>query len=334
MGGADVLVSPDLLDGSQHLGFVAKNGNVILDASFQMPLSILLDKGELKDPIDEITLQKKLQLLLADRLSIYPLKEISEKYLGKSVYASTMILGVAYQKGFIPFSIDELLKAINNCMPKTEIENNLEAFHIGRLMVFEPDQFKDSNKAELKNLILFKDSIREAHWFNDYENDFVENIKKLKEKFKEKFKEKVVEEEFLANYIHDLYIYDGGIKISEYFDAVDKLNELYKDEINLLKIALKILTKTFFIKDEIFIAHQMIGPVRRENDLTRYKTLGTHFSKTFINRPSFDLTKTFVLEFDFSPKKWMLKIMRQCRFLRHVLPYWHKKEREINFAIR
>jgi indolepyruvate ferredoxin oxidoreductase len=277
-----------------------------------------------------MTLQNKLQALLADRLSIYHLKEICEKYLGKSVYASTMILGVAYQKGFIPFAYADLVKAINSCMPKTEVENNLEAFQLGRLIVFAPDQLNEPKKEMQKSLKMFKDSIREAHWFKNVENDFIENLNKLKVKFKNS----VIEEETLATYLHDLYVYDSGIYILEYFNAIDKIIEFYKDDIAHLKLALKILTKTYFIKDEIFIAHQMIGPVRKENDLDKYKNLGTHFSKTFINRPSFDLTKNFVVEFDFSPKNWMLKIMRQCRFLRRVLPTWHNKEREINRAIR
>ncbi len=40
------------------------------------------------------------------------------------------------------------------------------------------------------------------------------------------------------------------------------------------------------------------------------------------------------IEFDFSPRPWMLKIMRHLRLLRTVMPEWHKREREISVRIR
>ena len=40
------------------------------------------------------------------------------------------------------------------------------------------------------------------------------------------------------------------------------------------------------------------------------------------------------VEFDLSPKTWMLKLMRHLRVLRAILPSWHKKEKQINTQVR
>lgn len=40
------------------------------------------------------------------------------------------------------------------------------------------------------------------------------------------------------------------------------------------------------------------------------------------------------MEFDFSPRKWMLLVMRHLRILRLILSDWHRTEKEISFAIR
>jgi indolepyruvate ferredoxin oxidoreductase len=77
----------------------------------------------------------------------------------------------------------------------------------------------------------------------------------------------------------------------------------------------------------------MVSPMRRAHDEKEYKTLGKSYKKTFINRPSFNIGKKKV-EFDFSPKPWMLKAMRHARFLRTILPEWHKNERAISLGVK
>ena len=108
---------------------------------------------------------------------------------------------------------------------------------------------------------------------------------------------------------------------------------LYRDSQTLFAMALRTLTKTYFIKDEVYVAHIMISPMRKIEDQNNYQDLGITYKKTFINRPSFDLGKKKI-EFDFSPRPFMLKMMRHARFLRRLLPSWHKLEREIAVDIR
>jgi indolepyruvate ferredoxin oxidoreductase len=328
LGGADLLLSPDLLDGSQHLSFVSSTGNIILDEKFQVPLSILLDRGVEKTPVNAETLSLKLKTLLGDRLVLLPMKDSCESQLGKNVYASAMILGAAFQKGFLPFSLSDLEEAFSRTMKKNELENNLFAFKMGRLHVLGK-HFSTEIKAE-NRLSVFKKSVVESSLISG---------KKLGVLFENKTAELIallpsLDENHIAQYVHDMIIFDRGIHLDKFIDQSKKLRDFYAGQDNsLLAMAVRTLAKTYFIKDEVFVAHQMISPMRRLNDEKNYGDLGKSFRKVFINRPAFDIGDKKI-EFDFSPKPWMLSIMRHARFLRALLPAWHKREREIAASIQ
>jgi indolepyruvate ferredoxin oxidoreductase len=326
MGGADLLLSPDLLDGSQHLAFLSLSGSAIIDEKFQVPLSILLDKGVDKIPSNELALQNKLKNLLGERLSLLAMKEVFEEQLGKRVYASAMILGAAYQRGLLPFELNDLQAAFKRTMKKAELINNLAAFDLGRgLSIGHRPPSSNKNNPDLIQVL--KQSLRESSIFKGHA---------LVEYFELKLGElkhlvPSIEINHLAQYVHDIIIYDRGVHLDDFLADVLILTKLYN--LDLLKMAVRTLAKTYFIKDEVYIAHMMISPMRRQNDLDAYQNLGSGFSKKFINRPSFDIG-TKKIEFDFSPRPWMLKVMRHARFLRPVLPSWHKLERKIALGVK
>ncbi len=331
LGGADLLLSPDLLDGSHHLNFLSLKGNAILDMNFQIPLSILLDKGTEKNPITELGLREKLTNVLHDRLTLLPLKEISQKKIGKSVYASAMILGSAYQKGLLPFSEDDLVGAFSRTMKKNELDNNLEAFFIGRSLV-EGELILSNDQDAVSKTDLYRQSIKECFFINQKHLIFLFE-KSLERLLKIIGRDEEISSDFCAQYIHDLIIYDKGLKLEEFFSNTEILCKIYKSSPELLAISLRTLVKTYVVKDEIFVAHAMISPMRRLSDQSEYENLGTRMKKTFINRPSFDIGSKKI-EFDFSPSRWMLKSMRHARFMRALLPEWHKKERIISLNVR
>lgn len=327
MGGADVLLSPDLLDGSHHLGFLSDKGIAIFDKKFQVPLSLLLDRGVEKEPINESALADKLSGLLKERLKLLPMKEVSEAHLGKSVYASALILGAAFQLGLIPFELSDLEEAFARTMKKTELDNNLNAFTLGRRLALGEDL--RVNVKETPAMDLLEVSLRESSLFGG--GALVRTLREAVDDLKRVIPF-AVDESHLARYVHDLLVFDRGEKLASFIKDVERISSIYKSE-DLFVIALRTLAKTYFTKDEVYVAHMMVSPMRRLEDENTYRELGSSYKKVFINRPSFDLGDKKV-EFDFSPKPWMLKTMRHARFLRAVLPSWHKQERQIASDIR
>jgi indolepyruvate ferredoxin oxidoreductase len=123
------------------------------------------------------------------------------------------------------------------------------------------------------------------------------------------------------------------VNLNSFISDVKKLLSMYPHSKELFHMALRTLAKTYFIKDEVYIAHMMISPMRKLADQKNYGDLGANFQKSFINRPSFNIGAKKI-EFDFSPSPWMLKLMRHARFLRKWMPEWHKEERRIALDIR
>lgn len=334
LGTADLLLSPDLLDGSQHVRFLGEKGLCLLDKKFQIPLSLMLDDGLEKKPLTEVELRRKLENLLGDRVKTFSLKELSYKGLGKSVYASAMILGVAYQAGKLPFSENDLYQAFERAIPKAEFQNNWQAFQWGREIFLEGDEdlldrYKKRKKKTKEELLL--QSLEESFlpWIN--KKFFIKVFKDQVERLVAHFPE--VKRSHLVQYLHDLYIYDRGARASEFISKAAELGEYFKDNYEFKAMALRTLAKTYFVKDEVFVSHIMISPQKRAADSERFGSLGTGFSLKRINRPAFEVFGKKV-EFDVSPKDWMLKIMRHMRILRLMLRSWHSRERQIGSDIR
>jgi len=328
-GGADLILSPDLLDGATHLKFLKESGHLITDNNFQVPLSIILDKEDKSVAVSPQNIASDLLELIGDRAHLYPIKDVCFEYLGKSVYASAMILGMAYQKGFLPFSETVMKEAFKKSVPSSELENNWKAFLIGReyILSSKVDHHEALETQKKKHEIeLLKKSVQEAH---------LKNVLPVFEKYFEEFRMLFpeIDQNYLARYVHDLIVFDGGLNLSDFYQKSIVLKKFYQDSLDLLSIAVRTLAKTYFIKDEVFISHIMISPMREHFDQSQYGNLGTHFYKKFINRPKFDLG-SYCLEFDLSPKVFMLKMMRQSRFIRKCLPAWHSKEKKIALSIR
>lgn len=329
LGSADLLLSPDLLDGSQHINFLGPKGLAIFDKSFQVPLSIILDKALDKDPITQKALRNKLTDALGERVYLGALKDKCQEMFGKSVYASAMILGAAYQSGRLPFSHEDLINAFNRTMRAEDLKNNLEAFEMGRYLYLHQEDVQLPFEGRATSATV-RQSLVESFmpWQNPKVllNQFDRNLKNLKKSYPD------VSGFYLARYLHDIFLYDRGKNIERFMSEAGLIPTLFKDVKNQTR-ALRTLARTYFIKDEVFVAHIMISPLMKIREQNSYSKIGKGFETSHINRPHFDLFGKSI-EFDINPKEWMLKIMRHLRVLRFLMPNWHKKEKYIASKVR
>ncbi|POB15420.1 thiamine pyrophosphate-dependent enzyme [Halobacteriovorax sp. DA5] len=334
-GGSDVLLSPDLLDGIGQLGFLkTENAVAIFDDSYQVPLSILLDKGESEESLTRAKLIEKVRSKGDDRIILVPLKKWCDLFFGKAVYASSMILGYAFQLGLVPFGEDDLLGALKKSMKPAEIENNIASFKLGREMA---SLGTEAFEAKYKNLVvknkdpldLAIESVKASllPWHN---STYIIN------KFRQHLDQAIVDINWMSRkdliqIIHDQYIYNRGKETTEFISGARAVGTIVDEENKVL--ATRVLAKTFIVKDEVMVAHLMLSPFLKQMEESIYSFLGKSYTKERINRPSFDIFGKKI-EFDISPKDWQLKIMRHFRILRSVLPAWHAKEREIGSKVR
>lgn len=327
VGSADLVLSPDLLEGARALEFLSPQGLLIIDEDFQVPLSILLDRGIDHEVVTEATLQEELKVKLGERLIMAPMKKICYETFGRPVYSSAMILGIAYQAGKLPFDLTDLELAFRAGVPKSEFTPNWEAFQLGRRWYEDPQSVQlQKNSTGLKSM---EKSVALASypWQNPLR--FVNLWRSYTQILCDLFPH--IPQAHLAQYVHDLIVFDQGITLGAFLEAAHQVKASYTEEDQV--IALRALCKTFWIKDEVFVSHLMISPMKTDLDEAQYGQLGTSFKVIHINRPSFDVFSRKI-EFDLSPRPWMLKLMRHFRLLRKLLPSWHKEERSIALEIR
>lgn len=327
---AHLLLSPDSLEGARALKYLAPQGQVIIDHDFQVPLTILLDRGLSKDPLQAEVLISEMKSVFKERLCELPFKELSFQHFHKSVYASAMILGVAFQKGELPFTLEALEQAFTRALPKAELAPNLEAFQWGREWVVKgADSFLASLSQQKKKNNLFELSLSESiPWWKNKERlrqNYRQDLLALKEIAPK------IKSEDLEQYLHDLYLFDYGFHSQDFLQKAKSLKENYSA--SLFPLALSLLAKTYFIKDEVFVSHQLLSPQKKALDQEKYGKLGTAFRTVPINRPEFDFGP-FHLRFDLESRPWMLRLMRKARFLRLLLTQWHRKEKHISQVLR
>lgn len=331
LASADLVLSPDLLEGSRAVEFLSKNGVLIVDSEYQVPLSILLDRGIDQEVVTPETIQKELTAKLGNRLIMAPMKKMCFDKFQRPVYASAMVLGIAYQAGKLPFTLEDLNAAFKNAVPKSELVPNWEAFMMGRewyekhkeypieiAKVEATDSFELIRQSAAMAGYPWQSKAKYAHVLTSY-------TKLIQEHFP------AIPKSFLAQYVHDIIVFDQGLSLPAFYQNAIDLKKLYTGE--ELAIALRTLAKTYWIKDEVFVSHLMISPLKLEVDNSKYQDLGTSFKVVHINRPAFDFMGKKI-EFDFSPKPWMLKLMRHFRILRKLMPQWHRSERRISQSVR
>lgn len=325
VGTADLVVSPDLLEGARAAEFLGPDGLLILDEEFQVPLSILLDRGIDAPVTTPEMLQNELKKKFQDRVIMAPLKQMSFERFQRPVYASAMILGIAYQAGKLPFGLNDLKGAFAAAVPKAEIDSNWEAFLMGRNCYLNQNQTKIIQQDNSK---LIRESVKLAA----YPWQSAEKFSNLWDSYSKMLTDRLeLNPSFLKMYVHDLIVYDQGKRLGNFFEDCLRLKGMYQGE--NLSVAVRVLAKTYWIKDEVFVSHLMISPLKTSIDQASYQNLGSSYEVVHINRPAFELFGKKI-EFDYSPKPWMLKIMRNLRVLRVLMPQWHRIEKSIASDIR
>src|SRR6185503_9919204 len=73
---------------------------------------------------------------------------LSEEKIGSKLYSNMMLLGAAYQKGWIPVSEEHLLEAISESVRKADMEANQRAFQFGRFFATRPELLYPEGKNE------------------------------------------------------------------------------------------------------------------------------------------------------------------------------------------
>ena len=136
VGEADCVIGGDLVvtAGARTLGLMRAGRTGAVVNSHEIITGAFTRDREFRLPSSQLRLS--LEARLRERASFLDATELAAKALGDSIYSNMIVLGAAWQKGFVPISRDAIRRAIE--MNGAGVKGNLAAFEIGRWAAERP----------------------------------------------------------------------------------------------------------------------------------------------------------------------------------------------------
>lgn len=327
--GIDILESTRGLDPKVNLRIASPSRTAVVMNTHKMPTVLtLMGKDNFKPADLEQTLKRYTR---ADQYLAANFSAIAEEYFGSKLYCNVIIMGASLQKGLLPVSMDNLILAIRDSVPPHELDENLRALQLGRQVAEHPEQFAHLTP----HLMSYEETVEDkvgllehSHFLGRWTSREYRKI--LNETTRWIDLDETTRAK-LAQYVYDLIQFEGLGYARQY---IQRLWSTYKkDEKNANKAAtlavLENLYKVMIIKDEVYVAHLLTSEEKFRRDRQRYRIderRGDRVEYVHLNRPQFTLFGRNI-EFDWKGRNWQLRLMKEMKFLRWLLPDWHSKEK-------
>jgi indolepyruvate ferredoxin oxidoreductase len=258
--------------------------------------------------------------------------DLSERVFGTKLYANVIMLGIAFQRGELPLSLDSLEYGIQETMGSAATENWI-AFKLGRKLAHDavaPTVLQPAGEASYHDVVAEK-SARLKKSGKKGER-LSQHYWQLVTRALEKLTLDATHQSLLAQRIYDLIQYENLAYAEDYVARLVRLHA--RDSAGFkfaaTQAALWNLHRVMAIKDEVYVAYLLSSEEKYERDRDRYNVhpeLGDRIVHRHLNRPEFTLGGR-TLRFKMKTRPCMLRLMRQAKFLRRLLPSWHRKEKD------
>ncbi len=262
------------------------------------------------------------------------ISKLSEHFFGTQLYANIMMLGVAFQRGLLPLSLASMEWALHSGLGAAAVDNR-KAFNLGRYAAFDlaaveraAGVFRDPSTYEEiladKTAILARRGRRGAERSREYHS--------LVERAADQLPASGEFRRDLALRAYDLMQYEDAAHAGRYIDAVLRVHAVDRSEFEYAatRAVLWNLHKVMLIKDEVYVAHLLTSEEKHRRDRARYQVdpvRGDRITYRHLNRPQFTLLGRDVA-WDIKTRDWMLELVKRMKWIRRVLPEWHRQERE------
>ena len=257
--------------------------------------------------------------------------QLSERVFGTKLYANVIMLGIAFQRGELPLSLESLEYGIQETMGSAATENWL-AFKLGRKIAHDA---LAAPRPAISGHATYHEVVAEKSERLKRSGRQGERLARQYWQLVTGAREKLTldprHESLLAQRIYDLICYEDLAYAGDYVARLLRIHA--RDSAGFgyaaTEAALWNLHRVMAIKDEVYVAWLLTSEEKYERDLERYNVrpeLGDRLVHRHLNRPEFNFGK-FTLRFRIKSRPWMLRLMRRAKFLRRWLPAWHGRER-------
>ncbi len=325
--GIDMLEATRALDGSQNLRVAhAERTAAVLNNALNPTVMMLMGRDPATSNGWEDLIRRNVR---TNGYWAADVSAISERYFGSKLYVNMILLGVALQRGHLPVGTESVEWAMAQVVAPAERETNLMAFRAGRWLALHPDDFALPQKAHtVESLMLEKQTFLTERLGPAVAQQYRWMVTEafLDSRFDETLQRDI------AVRAYDLIFYEGLELARRYLGLVtstarrDRSQWGYEATRAVVHGAFKVMA----IKDEVYVAHLLTSPEKRERDRLRFSidpARGDRVEYRHLTRPEFTVFGRS-WRWDMVTHDWQLRIMRQFKFLRRLLPAWHKDERE------
>lgn len=328
MLGIDILEAARGLDPKGNLRVGGRKTRAIVNRQKTPTINTLLGTDDFCVDTLEETLRKYTD---ASGYFSADVSHLSERVFGTKLYANVIMLGIAFQRGEIPLSLDSLEYGIQETMGSAATEN-WRAFKLGRKIVHDAESMPrpvSADDASYHEVVAEKSARLKRS--GRHGEKLAQHYWQLVTGAREKLTLDARHESLLAQRIYDLIRYEDLAYAEDYVARLLRVHA--KDSAQFgyaaTQAALWNLHRVMAIKDEIYVAWLLSSEEKYERDMDRYNVrpeLGDKMIHRHLNRPEFTFGQR-TIRFKMKTRPWMLKLMRRAKFLRRLLPAWHAKER-------
>ncbi len=327
--GIDILEAARAVDPREHFRIATPQKTAAVLNLFKQPtVSNLLGKQDF-DPYklrDRIAEHCNASQMYAKNLSA-----LCEQRLGSKLFVNILMLGIAYQLGYVPISAGAIAKAIKETI-RRDVRRNLKAFNIGRKLALEPMALPEKPQAitwdqllTQKTRILRKTRMRgesHARALETLVSTAVNVMPALSERSKYD----------LTLRIYDLYQYEDEAYAKRFIDLVrgvyrrDSGDQKYQ----VTDAVIWNLARLMLIKDEPYVAYLLTRFEKLQRDAIKYNVdadNGDEVEYSWHNVPELPIPFVGKLRIPITTRPWMHRIFRNTKFMRK-LPGWHRREKE------
>jgi len=275
----------------------------------------------------------------------HPISALCERLFGTKLYANITMLGVAYQLGHIPVSLESIKTGIRQTI-RADFKKNLRAFNLGRKLVAHAGLFTESKpprtlartvreKATYLNMRLLgkrralrsersrtgtRRRLPDTKLARGYKHLVYTTLRACRELDKETMRD-------IAVRIYDL-IQWGGLRYAQRYARRVRRVFLTDDErygFAATRVVVWQLARLMLIKDEFYVANLLTRVEKFRRDRQRYNVSAANGDRIRYRRvfhPRF-LGRKINLRIP----HWMLYVVREMRWMRHVMPWFRLAER-------
>jgi len=280
----------------------------------------------------------------ADRYFSTRISSLCERIFGTKLYANITMLGVAYQCGLIPVSLESLKDGIRHTI-RADFRKNLRAFQVGRKLVSHPELFYEQEptrtlaqtvreKAAYLNMRLLgknralrnerpgasgRRRLPDTELARGYKHITYTTLRACRELDRQTMRD-------IAVRIYDLVQWGGLNYAREYAQRIRRvfLADHEKHDLAATRAVVWNLAKAMLIKDEFYVAHLLTSYEKLRRDRQRYNVNPANGDKIRYRRTFHP--RLFGKQLDITVPNWGLYVLRKMRFLRKVLPSHFRHE--------